>query len=57
MNGSNQEKAISMIDQFFPLFSMEKKALPEKGQGLFCDEDNVFVSCGWILIYYGYRYN
>lgn len=41
----------------FSSFSMGKKALPEKGQGLFCDEDNVFVSCGWILIYYGYRYN
>ena len=36
---------------------MGKKALPEKGQGPFCDEDNVFVSCGGILIYYGYHYN
>ena len=35
MNGSNQEKAISMIDRFFASFSMGKKALPEKGQGLF----------------------
>ena len=35
MNGSNQEKAISMIDRFFPLFPWERRLCLKKGRVFF----------------------